>query len=507
MRTVVLLGAGASADAGLPLTNQLARQLRARFAAVPYRDDERAALNYVFGAMQSYGSKRGEDPDSVVDVEKLISAVRLLRDRADHEAAPFVQWERSVGALDVEDNNYSPATRIAGAIEEALRDGEDGNVDGEEIVEAIREVIDRRTGVGGNGDVYRKLERELREQLVRMLYTTGPVDYLEPLVHLAQTQRGGLDVVTLNYDLTVERAATKLGVKPERAINKWTPGSDLAFPAVDGALNLIKLHGSIDWVNDVIRTADAALPQRITRTRSSEDRHLGEDRTDGPAIVIGHREKLETEGATLTLFRAFEAALRRADRLVIVGYSGGDAHVNAEVRDWVNADATRTITVLDPGWPVKRHDAHFAEELNNHLGQAEDAAEAPRLRIVRATTAQGLTLALTTMPEPAPQRWFTTSTAFRGEWLDFTLTAGDRDLSSIEFHPNRIEEAASEDPRVQIVFDYEYVLTLPWLAPRSSATVSLKYQDAADAVTGWRVRVDAIAHLSSIQEESGAEAD
>lgn len=98
-RTIALLGAGASADAGLPLTNQLARLLVAK------SNEDRSiarptirALNFVYGEMVGHQADDGGNPLQAVNIEKLISAVRLLRSRQDHEVMPFVaSWK--AGAL------------------------------------------------------------------------------------------------------------------------------------------------------------------------------------------------------------------------------------------------------------------------------------------------------------------------------------------------------------------------------------------------------------------------
>lgn len=110
-----------------------------------------------------------------------------------------------------------------------------------------------------------------------------------------------------------------------------------------------------------------------------------------PAIVIGDREKLETDGPTLALLHAFQRALDRANRLVVVGYSFGDAHVNAVVRDWLNSDDSRTITVLEPSWPATAAvDGDYRAVLTQQLGVELPDSLPRRLHVVRETTRVGL---------------------------------------------------------------------------------------------------------------------
>jgi hypothetical protein len=93
-RTAVLLGAGASRDGGLPITCELPEVVFRRPAHASdgssRRPDRLTALNFTYGAMVSHRTREGSDPHEAVNIETLISALRLLRKREDHEVAPFV---------------------------------------------------------------------------------------------------------------------------------------------------------------------------------------------------------------------------------------------------------------------------------------------------------------------------------------------------------------------------------------------------------------------------------
>lgn len=55
------------------------------------------ALNFTYGAMLSHSSGEGHSPLEGVDIERLVSALRLLQQRQNHEAAPFVSlWKEGV---------------------------------------------------------------------------------------------------------------------------------------------------------------------------------------------------------------------------------------------------------------------------------------------------------------------------------------------------------------------------------------------------------------------------
>lgn len=61
-------------------------------------------------------------------------------------------------------------------------------------------------------------------------------------------------------------------------------------------------------------------------------------RTSPQRPSLGDREKLATHGPTLALNFAACEALARATHLAVIGYSFGDAHINAIIRDWLAAD-------------------------------------------------------------------------------------------------------------------------------------------------------------------------
>jgi len=97
--------------------------------------------------------------------------------------------------------------------------------------------------------------------------------------------------------------------------------------------------------------------------------------------------------------------LEKADRLVVVGYSFRDGHINEFIRRWLNLQLTRRLLVLDPGWPEHVGHSDFRAELQQHLfplpfpNSRSDQNWEPRLKIVREGARAGLSAALTTATE------------------------------------------------------------------------------------------------------------
>lgn len=415
---MILLGAGASRDAGLPLTSELAEILVSRI-----NQDARASiarlrgttgieeLNFVYSAMIGHLGEDGSDPLRAVNIETLISAVRLLQMRVSHEVAPFVAaWkEGALGFARSGNSSRQYGTEVKRAVSDVLESR--SPFAGDRLAEVISEIA-IESASERSSKAYFTLESTLLRAIRDVLTDVQTVEYLRPLADLATAQAGGLDVVTLNYDLTVERMAQETGTIVDRGIERWVPGAPLGFERVDGRINLVKLHGSVDW-ELVERRANSARPPEIKVLETEgeaglEDPNSPPRRTPGlPWIVVGDREKLATDGPTLDLLYAARDALNAADSLVAVGYSFSDNHVNALIRNWMAAAAHRTLTVVDPGWPVldRERDGFRASIATAYGGSHSDQHSTSNRRIVVLNEPAGaaLTRAIAATPElPSP---------------------------------------------------------------------------------------------------------
>jgi hypothetical protein len=315
---------------------------RERGGRAQYRSEWVRALNFVYSAMVGYQGLRGDDPLRAVNIETLISALRLLKARDTHEVAPFVAtWSSGLSDLASSEAPTSEGKTILDAVGKSIA-GRGGFAD-RDVAEAVAEIA-RAAYRPDLGHAFSDAEEFVLSELVRLLGSPTTTGYFSPLFDLAASQPGGLDVLTLNYDLTVELAALAAGVPVERAIASWRPGAHLVFPRNDGEINLIKIHGSLDWELD-------ADPRGARHPLQPPSIGVVDTLAKRPWIVVGDREKLATDGPTLPLLVAAQDALARADHLAVVGYSFGDAHVNSPIRDWLFHDSTRTISILDKSWP------------------------------------------------------------------------------------------------------------------------------------------------------------
>ena len=464
-RTIVLLGAGASADAGLPLTSALAAAIVQKAndtvdarGLPPGPPDWVRALNAVYAGMVGHQGLRGGNPLTAVNVETLISAVRLLQNRDSHEVAPFVAaWSPALSNFDSGEIPPQPGDKIADVISRGLM-GHGGMI-GRDISEAVA-TIARAALRPDLQKPFADAEIFILRSLVELLDDIGDVSYFQPLVDLARSQSGGLDVITLNYDLTVETIAARNGVRVVRGIEAWQPGQPLVFPYEDGVLNLMKLHGSLDWRR---AAGERKLPSELTPPRLDivEPQAMvdGDRRSQLSWIVVGDREKLATDGPTLALNFAARDALTRATHLAVVGYSFSDGHINAMIRDWLAADDARTISVLDLRWPRERYYREardFKSVLLATYGRDHDWENhrlLPRMIPVEGRTKDQLSAVLAARPHLPPEHLVTAHATRTEDHIQIDLTWHGIELSdvTVEAHtPTVLGRPPRPDGRIRL---------------------------------------------------------
>lgn len=399
-RTTVLLGAGASADAGLPLTVQLAERVLHEANAVDMRDrgqDWLRALNFVYGSMVGYQSEDGNNPLQAVNIERLISAIRLLQDPKGHEVAPFVaNWKAGALGMGVGQIDRALGKGVIKGVEAAV--AKSAFHAEQELAESIAQIA-RAAAATGDSRAYVEAEQKVLQSLSRELADIGSVDYLRPIADTARAQPGGIDVLTLNYDLTIETMAAGEGVRVERGIEQWAPGRPMAFDQTAETIRLYKLHGSLDWR---LETAGSTTHAPKISTRDTAQDPGFPIKRPMPWIVVGDREKLATDGPTLALLNAAVEALQRSQRLVVVGYSFSDAHINAMIRDWMSADSSRTIAIVDSNWE-HRNLGEFRADLIGTYGLREREPRASRVIPLSGTAGQRLGEALQSAPLAFPE--------------------------------------------------------------------------------------------------------
>lgn len=401
--------------------------------------------------MVGHQGTRGESPLTAVNIETLISAVRLLAKRESHEVAPFVtSWSTSLSNFSSRHLPNSSAESLLQAILSSQNSSSAHTKDTNAISEAVASIALAAVKPDMNAP-FKDAEEFILETLVELLSKPTDVSYLHPLIDLSQNQPGGLDIITLNYDLTVEKAAAELDIDFCRGVEFWTPGSRLQFPKANKQLNIIKLHGSLDWRSNFYTDVNLGplLPRGIDIV--DLDNMQPSDQHKLPWIVVGDRDKLGTDGPTLELNFAARNALSSAKHLLVVGYSFGDSHVNAMIRDWLaNIDEERTITVLDYDWPImsdrKYQRGNFKTDLVWEYGQLQDRLNypvKPRMLPVVGTAREKLRVAIGLRPGQTPNELATAAAFKNADFTHVTITWNGPELHRVQISAEPISSTES----------------------------------------------------------------
>lgn len=368
---MVLLGAGASVEAGIPASFEMTERLveeieKSAWSNLP------EALHFVCGALMSFDAAKGKSPYAGLDVERVFAAVELLAERRTLEVSPFVgAWHPAVDAWDRTD---LPRT-FDRQLREAILQPAGGQPALDEVVRVVLAVSGEGTGAN-----YRELADQMVSEL-RGLVAVTPKDigYLRPLVRAARDSPSGLTVATLNYDRGIEEACAADDVSVQTGIERWVDHRIWEWP--QSGVRLLKLHGSIDWAWEE-EHAEGHMRRDTIAVSGDPSR---EPRR--PAVVFGARSKLRAAGPFLSLLGELERMLSTACELVVVGYSFRDDHINEAIRNWSTDGIDRIVTIVDPGWPVHPDWRTFQGQLHHGLG-GEGAAN--RMNVLRVPASVGL---------------------------------------------------------------------------------------------------------------------
>lgn len=385
---MVLLGAGASADAGIPTSFKMTRRMVETIHERYPHENPARLLNYVCGRLIAHDTSDGKDPFAGIDVERLLAAIRLLGRRSELEIAPFVaSWDPGVGAFARQDDPFDrPTDRFLKALWD--RHPFPGRI-GDELRAVIRSELKEESP-----HAYWALFQTLVDTLKQLLkFDEDRVEYLKPLIELARLQ-DGLTVITLNYDRTVEALAARHGMAYSTGFESWEQSTSLSF---SGDLHLLKVHGSVDW-REMPHWSRGQRHETGSFPRNTYTLARNPYSDPGlPFVIFGAGEKLRADGPFLDLFMEAKQRLALCDELVVVGYSFRDTHINHLIAEWLSASMHHRLLIIDPSFPERasgEDGEDFRHKLRRYLVEAprEQQRElAPaRMVVVREYAKDGL---------------------------------------------------------------------------------------------------------------------
>jgi hypothetical protein len=283
---LILLGAGASVEAGVPASRDMVSRIEELLHAE--WDEYRDLYNFVKSSIHYLDGIKGRFDATAFNIEQLVSTLDELRRGDDHPLYPFV------GA-------WAPKLyEVAGA--------------------GLRKISDFRSAI----------VRRLRDDWVQLRYNTN-ARYYAGLIKFQEEFQHPLRVFTLNYDLCVEKNCGNSIQRGFDETRRWDWRLFEDRQDAENKLLLYKLHGSIDWTYD----AEKSL------TYVDGFSHIA---PDDIAIIFGTTYKLQYVDPFL--FFAYE--LRRytldfAKLIVAVGYGFADQHINGILSQSLNRDPKRRL--------------------------------------------------------------------------------------------------------------------------------------------------------------------
>lgn len=324
---MLLLGAGASKEAGIPDAKGMALEIIKKFNSDSRFEQEAAVLNFVNERLIAAARMSTSDPSiDCVDVEELYNAILLLSERDKLEIFPFVEsWHPDLSKIkDLDELLWSIMLRMEMMLEE-LTLIEDGK----------------------------------------------KLDYLKPILNLAKRHKR-LFIATLNYDNGIELLSRVGGISCDTGIESWTKKGVFEFP--NDGIELIKLHGSNYWFwSKGVRTYDERLPHSKIRFKSHFDEKLPTSiLVETPMVIFGQRNKLTAEGPFLDLLKQFDEQLQQTEILTVVGYSFRDPHINFYISKFLNRYGGK-IRIVDPSFETS--DVEYVKYLRDLQKNRPDQIE------------------------------------------------------------------------------------------------------------------------------------
>jgi NAD-dependent SIR2 family protein deacetylase len=166
---------------------------------------------------------------------------------------------------------------------------------------------------------------------------------LSKLVRMAHDRNA--DVFTTNYDRLVEVAATSIGIECADGFENGVtrPESRWNGEFIRG-LKLVKLHGSVNWYEEV-DTQHLFRLERGYSLPSSDYRLTHGSRALKPLMIIPTLEKAILKSPYVGLLTQFSDSLRDTDFFVVIGNSLRDDHLRNTVAERARAGSLQIILV------------------------------------------------------------------------------------------------------------------------------------------------------------------
>ncbi len=314
---ILLLGAGASADAGIPTSAEMINRIEKNLKD---NDDWREYLdlyNHIKSAIYYAAGLQGHFRQDVsYNIETLVNTLYELERNEEHPLYPFIaSW--NFRFVNLANPNFS-------------------NV--------------------------KKFRRLILAELKKWMSPDDPSagDYYSGFIDLQRDLNFPLRIFSLNYDLYVDRLEKHVReeFKVECGFKGYGPQSIWDWKRFDEKVHdlspqiiLYKLHGSIDWKRD----ESTKLPFSVEQIENVP--------ADEMELVFGRDFKLEAADPYLFYIYEFRRYTLLAKLIVVVGYGFDDTHINKILSQGLQDDANRKILIVQPKSETSKNKAGIAQKL------------------------------------------------------------------------------------------------------------------------------------------------
>lgn len=373
MTEMILLGAGASAEAGIPTSYGMTNMLYERMRVGVGTHVHAHALAFAIGGLLYDKGIKGENPLTGVDVEQVYNVVELLANRHETVPVPFVEtWHPFIVEMENRMQREREAQRRERERLQRMREieafskpsiseayGSSGNPRTLAFHASRPRIADfshSSDDAPPNVDMF-TLFASTAAEMVRLaveivwLPERARIAYLAPILDLCRMQ-GRLVIATLNYDNAIEQLARSQKVKCETGIEQWQRTGNFSFG--DEGLYLLKMHGSANWRYKQTYLYDQ-WPQQVTTIEAISDKDMKPTKPvvdplsrppENPPVLFGGRNKLTARGPFLDMLRAFKEELAKSDILTVIGYAFRDEHINACIEQWQSQSPKHRLRIV-----------------------------------------------------------------------------------------------------------------------------------------------------------------
>lgn len=315
-KTVFLLGAGASMDAGCLSSNGMLTDLKERIRAMPatneWKEPFESIHDFIIASLHYQNSIRIPDNSNLnnaINIEDFVMVLRQLIDREYMVPQPLVgNWNNKIIGWELKYKNVF--TKFLDYITALLIDN------------------------------WTNYDRNQADKL------------MAPIRNLIETPEVfTTDIFVLNYDVIWENcfnSDTEKLVENGFSGNRWT--GEFEDPHHPAKILLSKLHGSTDWYFD---------PE-------TEEVRVSQEPVGEPLIIFGSSYKMQSFDPFISLLSRFRQRLQTATLYVIIGYSFQDRYINNILIQSLGSQLARSAIVVDPdSWKTAEELVKNVEEIQS----------------------------------------------------------------------------------------------------------------------------------------------